>query len=313
MDLSFRDLMAAIDPSLAHVPFGGKLIVLGGDFRQTMPVIRRAGAYCSTFPNGLCMIPLSCAGRAETINAILHRSPLWEHCTTIRLVDNMRVLRAIGDRAELADFAAYLLRVGEGTVPHDESCTISLREELCFAIPPPPSPDLRELMAPRSYEQIFNWVLHTLVHTIVLDKTLCTIVHKGSYVHTSARVDARVIRYRMSQVFPNLYALAALEATRTAFFSSPLASNVSYVSLCEAPLASPLFMATQRLALCSISLKYGVDYAQWLSKRALLAPLNRVVGLLNDSIMDNFPGDTGVSSRDCMSIISVGSILYVHE
>jgi len=50
MDLSFRDIMAAIDPSLAHVPFGGKLIVLGGDFRQTMPVIRRAGAYCSALP-----------------------------------------------------------------------------------------------------------------------------------------------------------------------------------------------------------------------------------------------------------------------
>ena len=132
-------------------------------------------------------------------------------------------------------------------------------------------------------------------------------------MYLSARVDTSVICYRMSQVFPNLYALAALEATRTAFFSSPRASDVSYVSLCKAPLASPLFMATQRLALCSISLKYGVDYAQWLSKRALLAPLNRIVELLNDSIMDNFLGDTGVSSRDCMSIIYVGNILYVYE
>ena len=90
----------------------------------------------------------------------------------------MRVLRATGNRAELAQFAAYLLRIGEGTIPHDEFDTISLPPELCFAIPSPPSPDLREIMAPRSYEHIFNWVLHTLVHTIVLDKTLCMIVCK---------------------------------------------------------------------------------------------------------------------------------------
>ena len=98
----------------------------------------------------------------------------------------------------------------------------------------------------------------------------------------------------MLQVFPNLYALAALEATRTAFFRTPCISDVSYVSLCEAPSDSALFRATQRLALCTLSLRYGVDYSQWLSKRALLAPLNCVVSLLNVSIMEQFPGDVGM-------------------
>ena len=45
MDITFRDIMAADDPKLGSVPFGGKLVVLGGDFRQTMPVIRRAGIF----------------------------------------------------------------------------------------------------------------------------------------------------------------------------------------------------------------------------------------------------------------------------
>jgi hypothetical protein len=34
MDRSFKDIMRVTDDSLKHVPFGGKLIVLAGDFRQ---------------------------------------------------------------------------------------------------------------------------------------------------------------------------------------------------------------------------------------------------------------------------------------
>ena len=31
---SMQDLMKSVDPVLEHVPFGGKLIVFGGDLRQ---------------------------------------------------------------------------------------------------------------------------------------------------------------------------------------------------------------------------------------------------------------------------------------
>jgi len=55
MDHTFRDLMEAQNPALGAIPFGGKLVVFGGDFRQTMPIIRRAGAsyvYVSLPPSG---------------------------------------------------------------------------------------------------------------------------------------------------------------------------------------------------------------------------------------------------------------------
>ena len=37
-DRTFRDLLGA------DVPFGGKVVVFGGDFRQVLPVIPRAAA-----------------------------------------------------------------------------------------------------------------------------------------------------------------------------------------------------------------------------------------------------------------------------
>ncbi len=34
--------MKRVDPALEKVPFGGKIMLFGGDFRQVGPVIRRA-------------------------------------------------------------------------------------------------------------------------------------------------------------------------------------------------------------------------------------------------------------------------------
>ena len=39
LDRSLRDILSADDPSIADMPFGGKVMVLGGDLRQILPVI----------------------------------------------------------------------------------------------------------------------------------------------------------------------------------------------------------------------------------------------------------------------------------
>ncbi|XP_074352232.1 uncharacterized protein LOC141691386 [Apium graveolens] len=42
LDRSFRDIMSAIDKRRANKPFGGIIVVFGGDYRQILPVIPKA-------------------------------------------------------------------------------------------------------------------------------------------------------------------------------------------------------------------------------------------------------------------------------
>ncbi|KAG5557451.1 hypothetical protein RHGRI_007629 [Rhododendron griersonianum] len=73
--------------------FGGKVVVLGGDFRQVLPVI----------PKGT---------KEDCIDASLVRSHIWVSLKKFTLKENMRA------RTDLA-FSKYLLRVGNGEEPHN--------------------------------------------------------------------------------------------------------------------------------------------------------------------------------------------------
>lgn len=65
LDRSLQDIMDCSDP------FGGKVVVFGGDFRQVLPVV----------PRGT---------RAQITDAILQRSYIWDKIHKIRLTQNMR-------------------------------------------------------------------------------------------------------------------------------------------------------------------------------------------------------------------------------
>ena len=78
-------------------PFGEKVIVFGGDFRQILPVIRHGT-------------------RSEVVSACLNRSPLWRSVKVMKLTINMRLQRLSSqDFVEVSEFSDFLLRVGEGT------------------------------------------------------------------------------------------------------------------------------------------------------------------------------------------------------
>ncbi|KAG5525404.1 hypothetical protein RHGRI_031907 [Rhododendron griersonianum] len=85
LDRTLRDIMDV------EMPFGGKVMVFGGDFRQVLPVV----------PKGT---------KAETINASIAKSPLWRNVQVVRLKQNMR---SVNDR----EFSVFLLRVGDGNEP----------------------------------------------------------------------------------------------------------------------------------------------------------------------------------------------------
>jgi hypothetical protein len=100
LDKSMRDIMDRPD-----LPFGGKTIVFGGDFRQVLPVIRKGT-------------------RAQIVDASLSKSELWNCMRRRKLVRNMR---AQND----PEFAEYLLRIGNGTEKTNENDEILLPRSIC--------------------------------------------------------------------------------------------------------------------------------------------------------------------------------------
>lgn len=112
----------SLDRSLADImgytgikPFGGKVIVFGGDFRQILPVIHGAG-------------------RTEIVMASLNSSSLWKHCKVLHLTKNMRLLSdnlTAQEAEELKDFSKWILDVGDGKLggENDGDATIDIPEE----------------------------------------------------------------------------------------------------------------------------------------------------------------------------------------
>ncbi|XP_024004895.1 ATP-dependent DNA helicase PIF1-like [Eutrema salsugineum] len=98
LDRTMRDILEV------DKPFGDKVIVLGGDFRQILPVI----------PN---------AGKTEILMATLNSSPLWHKCRVLRLTQNMRLISGDNSRAmlERAAFTKWILDIGDGTINDDGS------------------------------------------------------------------------------------------------------------------------------------------------------------------------------------------------
>ncbi|KAL3620360.1 hypothetical protein CASFOL_035272 [Castilleja foliolosa] len=93
LDKTLRDIA-----DNTELPFGGKSILLGGDFRQTLPV------------------KVKCT-RSEIIDATLPRSYLWQYFRIFKLHENMR-LRAHTDDSDVtgdsSNFASWLLQIGDG-------------------------------------------------------------------------------------------------------------------------------------------------------------------------------------------------------
>ncbi|CAL0322783.1 unnamed protein product [Lupinus luteus] len=85
VDRTFRDIIGC------DAPFGGKVVILGGDFRQVLPVV----------PKG---------NNAEMVAACIVKSPLWAYTNVLHLRQNMRSL-------EDQNFAEYLMRIGDGVEP----------------------------------------------------------------------------------------------------------------------------------------------------------------------------------------------------
>jgi hypothetical protein len=100
LDRSLRDIKSEKEPKLLDVPFGGNVVVLGGDPKQILPVIENAT-------------------KAQIINASIFRSYLWKYTKKIYLHENMRLKKFDANTSEykqLNEFTQWILSIGNGSI-----------------------------------------------------------------------------------------------------------------------------------------------------------------------------------------------------
>jgi hypothetical protein len=95
VDRTLHDLMHLDDAQATKKIFGGKTVVLGGDFQQILFVV----------PKG---------GREDIVSALLLQSHLWQHVTIFRLHINMQVMAT--NSKEQRKFTKWVLNVGDGSL-----------------------------------------------------------------------------------------------------------------------------------------------------------------------------------------------------
>ncbi|XP_075521381.1 uncharacterized protein LOC142554603 [Primulina tabacum] len=115
LDKIMKDIMRFVNPSSLHMPFGGKIVVYGGDFRQILHVI----------PKG---------SRQDIVLATINSSYLWRHCKVLRLTKNMRLQNLGSDQeyAEMKKLSDWIANLGDGKIgeANDGYATIDIPDEI---------------------------------------------------------------------------------------------------------------------------------------------------------------------------------------
>ncbi|XP_075437913.1 LOW QUALITY PROTEIN: uncharacterized protein LOC142476424 [Ascaphus truei] len=143
---------------------GGAVILLAGDFRQTLPVIPRSTP-------------------ADELHACLKSSILWRHVKHFPLTTNMRVQLHGHSNEQL--FAHTLLQIGEGTLPTDfTSGEIAFPTHFCHMM--------------TSIEDLIHHVYPNLLHNYTNHQWLCEraiLAAKNTYVND--------LNHQIQDIIPN--------------------------------------------------------------------------------------------------------------
>jgi len=99
-DRSLKDIMSEVTQEAVNIPFGGKVVVLGGDPKQILPVVQ----------NG---------SKSQIINTSIIKSYLWNNVKILFLTENMRLQKvnpSSPEYEELESFNNWILSIGNGTI-----------------------------------------------------------------------------------------------------------------------------------------------------------------------------------------------------
>ncbi|XP_072064332.1 uncharacterized protein [Arachis hypogaea] len=117
LDKCLKDILHFSNGFKPDAPFGGKVVVLGGDFRQILPMIPRGS-------------------HEDIVHACINSSYLWHSCQVLRLTKNMKLHDCSQDMrdVELKKFAYWILNLGDGLFgdSSDGESVIRIPEKLLF-------------------------------------------------------------------------------------------------------------------------------------------------------------------------------------
>ncbi|XP_074373831.1 uncharacterized protein LOC141714198 [Apium graveolens] len=118
LDCSLRDIMKVVDPKKYNMPFGGITVVLGGDFRQILPVINSGS-------------------RDDVVPATITRSRQWLTAKIMILYRNTRLNQSVipEEVLSLKLFAEWVLRIRNGVIEAPKGSSFDYGEDE-IVIPP---------------------------------------------------------------------------------------------------------------------------------------------------------------------------------
>ncbi|XP_074297781.1 uncharacterized protein LOC141628552 [Silene latifolia] len=115
VDKSLKDVVRVVDARNATLPFDGKVVVFGGDFRQTLPVVQKGS-------------------RDDIVHASLCSSYLWSSCKVLKLTRNMRLEVGCVETnvGEIRKFSEGILVIGDGLAggPNDGEVDIEFPDDV---------------------------------------------------------------------------------------------------------------------------------------------------------------------------------------
>jgi len=93
-DRTLRDIMKSVDHAKQQKLFGGKVVILGGDFRQILLLVKKRSIY--------------------DVRSTINYSKLWKYCKVLKLIKNMRLNTTTKQNAtNIKEFAYLILKIGD--------------------------------------------------------------------------------------------------------------------------------------------------------------------------------------------------------
>lgn len=165
LDRTLRDIMSSVDQANKEKPFGGKTVILGGDFRQILPVVRKGS-------------------REKIVSSAINASILWGNCKVLNLTTNMRLSGSNiqSERLEIEKFAKWLLCIGDGSSEQNEhgESDIDIPEDLLITDATNPLKSLLDFAYPELLQNMSSQ--HFFEERAILAPTLNSVEEVNDYV-----------------------------------------------------------------------------------------------------------------------------------